>query len=76
MGKKRPPRLSWYGGGYHADQYMVQSEIIRGEPRVYYAQGPGLTGPSRPTLRAAQIDAEYHAAGRTSERPKSREFTL
>lgn len=66
----RPPKLEWQGS--HAGKYMVQSEIVRGEPRVYYAvqlAGGKWEGPSRRTEKAAMIDAEYHSAGRLEERP-------
>lgn len=76
----RPPKLSWVGA--HSSDYIVQSEIVRGEPRIYYAIVLGSyrhnrwTGPSRRTEAAAKIDAEYHAAGKWSERPPCFSFTL
>lgn len=71
----RPPKLDWDDA--FAGSYMIQSAIVRGEPRVYYAILRGGTGrhperwsgPSRRTQNAAKIDAEYHAAGRLEDRP-------
>ncbi len=66
---KRPPRLLWRCG--FADGYMIQSEIVRGEARVFYATkiDGSWEGPYRRSERPAMIDAEYHAAGRPDDRP-------
>lgn len=50
--------------------YVVQSETVRGEARVHYAmrRDEAWSGPSRPKRQAAELDAEYHVAGRFAER--------
>jgi len=61
----------------HRD-YFVQSETVRGEPRVHYAEtyarrSNGMAhwfGPSRRTAGAAWIDAQWHVAERFDERPR------
>jgi len=72
----RPPKLTW-SGNQSSGPYQIQSEQVRGEPRVYYAELVSRaaayhsvlwSGPSRSNRRSAQIDAEYHAAGRAAER--------
>lgn len=58
--------MKWlYGFSERADgvEYMIQSEHIRGEPRVYYAKTRDgkWSGPSRFSEKSAIRDAEKHA---------------
>lgn len=69
----RAPKLTWSDKGTRSGHYIIQSEQVRGEPRMYWAilLNPiragrlDWEGSTRTYQRAAQIDAEDHAVKAT-----------
>lgn len=70
---KRPPRLEWKGHRAIVERSGLRV-LLYDISFIYHGEGcraicnNGWDGPFRKKVRTAQIDAEYHAAGRWNER--------